>query len=240
MEKQASRSLGMTLNYKNPIQAFFANGHASYLHHRNPYLREQFYQGDYIVVGYLLQATESETFQVGGKLSKGMDWWELVGTLSVAYSDSHSRMQQNGILQPYRSDFLQAKLDLTSRPAKWMSWEYQLACSRDRLKSDTYESSANHLKQQLSLSFRPDKYWRFSFSGEHYLHAIEGDYTKNFILLDADLCYQISSQCEIACRLSNLLNEKYYAYSTLGDLTRTYSEYRIRPFNAVVEVYVKF
>ena len=240
MEKQASRSLGMTLNYKNPIQAFFANGHASYLHHRNPYLREQFYQGDYIVVGYLLQATESETFQVGGKLSKGMDWWELVGTLSVAYSDSHSRMQQNGILQPYRSDFLQAKLDLTSRPAKWMSWEYQLACSRDRLKSDTYESSANHLKQQLSLSFRPDKYWRFSFSGEHYLHAIEGDYTKNFILLDADLSYQISSQCEIACRLSNLLNEKYYAYSTLGDLTRTYSEYRIRPFNAVVEVYVKF
>ena len=240
MEKQANRSLGVTLNYKNPIQAFFANGYASYLYHRNPYLRKQFYQGDYIVVGYLPQTTGSETFQVGGKLSKGMDWWELVGTLSVSYSDSHSQMQQNGILQPYRSDIIQAKIDLTSRPAKWMSWEYQLACSRNRLKSDAYESSVNHLKQQFSLSFRPDKSWRFGFSGEHYLHTIAGDYTKNFVLLDADLSYQISSQCEIACRLSNLLNEKRYAYTSFGDLTRSYNEYRIRPFNAVVEVYYKF
>ena len=240
MEKQASRSLGVTLNYKNPIQAFFANGYASYRHYRNPYLREQFYQGDYIVVGYRPQATGSETFQIGGKISKGMDWWELVGTFSVAYSDSHSRMQQNGILQPYRSDFIQTKLDLTSRPARWMSWEYQLACSRNRLKSDAYESSVNHMKQQLSLSFRPDRHWQFGLSGEQYLHAIEGDYTKNFILLDAEMSYQISSQCEISCRLSNLLNEKRYAYTSFGELTRSYSEYRIRPFNAVVEVYYKF
>ena len=210
------------------------------MYHRNPYLRKLFYQGDYIVVGYLPQTTGSETFQVGGKLSKGMEWWESVGTLSVSYSDSHSQMQLNGILQPYRSDIIQAKIDLTSRPAKWMSWEYQLACSRNRLKSDAYESSVNHLKQQFSLSFRPDKSWRFGFSGEHYLHTIAGDYTKNFVLLDADLSYQISSQCEIACRLSNLLNEKRYAYTSFGDLTRSYNEYRIRPFNAVVEVYYKF
>ena len=45
---------------------------------------------------------------------------------------------------------------------------------------------------------------------------------------------------EINLRLSNLLNEKRYASTMLGDLTRSYSEYRIRPFNAVVEVYYRF
>ena len=45
---------------------------------------------------------------------------------------------------------------------------------------------------------------------------------------------------EINLRLSNLLNEKHYASTMLGDLTRSYSEYRIRPFYAVVEVYYRF
>lgn len=77
-------------------------------------------------------------------------------------------------------------------------------------------------------------------SAEHYMNTIVGNHAKNFVLLDADLSYNLSPQCEITLRLSNLLNEKCYAYTMLGDLTRSYSEYRIRPFNAVVEVYYRF
>ena len=72
------------------------------------------------------------------------------------------------------------------------------------------------------------------------MNTIVGNHAKNFVLLDADLSYNLSSLCEINLHLSNLLNEKHYAYTMLGDLTRSYSEYRIRPFNAVVEVYYRF
>ena len=240
MEKQTNASLGMMLNYKNPIQAFFVNGSVSYIRSRSPFLRQQSYQGDYIIYRYLPQPTSSETYWVGGKVSKGLDVWELVGTLSASYSDSHSRMQQNRVLQPYRSDVFQTKLDLNARPASWMSWNYQIVYLQNRLKSDSYQSTTNHLNQELSLVFKPSKCWRLGLSGEHYLNTIAENQTKNFVMLDVDLSYQVSSQCEITCRLSNLLNEKRYAYTLLGDLERSYNEYRIRPFNAVVEVYYKF
>lgn len=240
MEEQSNSSLGLTLNYKNPIQAFFVNGYVSYIHHQNAFLREQTYQGEFIVFSFLPQSTGSDSYRVGSKISKGLDWWELVGSLSVAYSDTHSRMQQNGVLQPYHSDIFQTKLDLTARPARWISWDYQVMYSQNRLKSDSYHSSASQLIQNISVSLRPDSHWQMGVSGEHYMNTIVGNQAKNFVLLDANLSYKLSSQCEINLHLSNLLNEKHYAYTMLGDLTRSYSEYRIRPFNAVVEVYVKF
>ena len=239
-EKEASRSLGLTVNYKNPIRAFFVNGYVSYLHHRNAFLREQLYQGDYIILYHLPQTSESETYRLGSRVSKGWDWWELVSTLAVSYSDAHSRMRQNGVLQPYRSDIFQTKLDLTARPARWVSWEYQLMYFCNRMKSDTYQSSVNHWSQYFSVSFRPSSRWRMGMSGEHYRDVMTEKHSKNFVLLDADVSYNLSSHCEINLHLSNLLNEKRYAFTMLGDLTRSYSEYRIRPFNAVVEVYYRF
>ena len=77
-------------------------------------------------------------------------------------------------------------------------------------------------------------------TGEHYRDVMTEKHSKNFVLLDVDLSYNLSSHCEINLRLSNLLNEKHYASTMLGDLTRSYSEYQIRPFHAVVEVYYRF
>ena len=90
------------------------------------------------------------------------------------------------------------------------------------------------------VEFRPSSRWRMGMSGEHYRDVMTEKHSKSFVLLDADLSYNLSSHCEINLRLSNLLNEKRYASTMLGDLTRSYSEYRIRPFNAVVEVYYRF
>ncbi|MBO5001058.1 MAG: TonB-dependent receptor [Bacteroidaceae bacterium] len=129
---------------------------------------------------------------------------------------------------------------MTTRPARWVSWEYQLMYSCNRMKSDTYQSSVNHWSQHFSVSFRPSSRWRMGMSGEHYRNVMTEKHSKSFVLLDADLSYNLSSHCEINLRLSNLLNEKRYASTMLGDLTRSYSEYRIRPFHAVVEVYYRF
>jgi len=90
------------------------------------------------------------------------------------------------------------------------------------------------------VSFRPSKRWRMGVSGEHYRDTMTENSSKSFVLLDADCSYSFSSQFEIACRLSNLMNQKHYASTMLGDLTRSYSEYRIRPFHAMVEVYYRF
>lgn len=239
-EKQTTSSLGVMLNYKNPIQAFFVNGSASYLRSRNPFLRQQSYLGDYIVYNYLLKSTSSETYWIGGKISKGLDAWELVGTLSASYSNSHSQMLQNGILQPFRSDVFQKKLELNARPSFWMSWNYQLSYLQNRLKSDAYESKTHHWNQKLALTFKPSNRCRLEMTGEHYLNTLADNQTKSFVILDADFSFQVSSKCEFTCRLINLLNEKRYAYTLFGDLVRSYDEYRVRPFCVVVEVYYKF
>ena len=239
-EKQTTSSLGVMLNYKNPIQAFFVNGSASYLRSRNPFLRQQSYLGDYIVYNYLPKSTSSETYWIGGKISKGLDAWELVGTLSASYSNSHSQMLQNGILQPFRSDVFQKKLELNARPSFWMSWNYQLSYLQNRLKSDAYESKTHHWNQKLALTFKPSNRCRLEMTGEHYLNTLADNQTKSFVILDADFSFQVSFKCEFTCRLINLLNEKRYAYTLFGDLVRSYDEYRVRPFCVVVEIYYKF
>ena len=241
MEKQTTSSLGVVLNYKNPIQAFFVNGSASYLRSRNPFLRQQSYLGDYIVYNYLPKSTSSETFWIGGKISKGLDAWELVGTLSASYSNSHSQMQQNGVLQPFRSDVFQTKLDLNARPVSWMNWNYQILYSHNRMKLDFYQPTTHHLNQELTFIFKPSNRLRLGMAGEHYLNTIAENQTKNFVMLDANLSYQISSQCEITCRLSNLLNEKEYAYTTFtNDAMRMSQKYIIRPRSLLIEGYIAF
>ena len=87
-----------------------------------------------------------------------------------------------------------------------------------------------------SSSLKNIIHWQMGMSAEHYMNTIVGNHAKSFVLLDADLSYNLSSHCEINLRLSNLLNEKHYASTMLGDLTRSYSEYRIRPCHAVEEV----
>ena len=196
--------------------------------------------GDYIVYNYLPKSTSSETYWIGGKISKGLDAWELVGTLSASYSNSHSQMQQNGVLQPFRSDVFQKKLELNARPSFWMSWNYQLSYLQNRLKSDAYESKTHHWNQKLALTFKPSNRCRLEMTGEHYLNTLAENQTKSFVILDADFSFQVSSKCEFTCRLINLLNEKRYAYTLFGDLVRSYDEYRVRPFCVVVEVYYKF
>lgn len=239
-EKQETRSSSLTLSYKNPLKTFFANLSFPYTYNKNPLLTQQLFLGDYIISGYLPQTTEGELYRASGKLSKGIDWWELVATLSASYSDSHMQMKQNGVLQPYRSGSLGTQLKLSARPARWCSWDYELSYQRNRLKSDFHLSSTNHLMQTLSFSVKPTDRWRVELSGEHYRNALSQNLYKSVVLLDAECSYRLSSRCELTCRCSNLLNQKRYAYTLYGDLSRSYAEYEIRPFNAVMSLYYKF
>ena len=87
----------------------------------------------------------------------------------------------------------------------------------------------------------PSNRLRLGMAGEHYLNTIAENQTKNFVMLDANLSYQISSQCEITCRLSNLLNEKEYAYTTFtNDAMRMSQKYIIRPRSLLIEGYIAF
>ena len=240
VERTASRSASFYLDYKDPIHALFGNVRLSYSHTRNPYQTAQSFVGDYIVVGYLPQTTKGEVYRASGRISKGVDFWELVGTLSASYSDSHQQMRQNGVLQPYRAATWSADFMLTARPARWCSTEYKLSYHNNRLRSEANTSSTDNLYQSLTLTLSAGSRWRMDVAGEHYRNALARERTKQFFLLDASLAYNLSASCELSLQLRNLLNEERYAYTLYSGLSCSYSEYLIRPRNLLLSVYYKF
>lgn len=240
MEKNRNTTTGFSLHYKNPIKAFFANMRMSYSRNSDAYTSQQLFQGDYIVTSYLPECTHNESYQINGSVSKGFDWTNLVSTLNISYTDSRLKMNQNGVMQPYRSSAFRSELKFVARPSQWCNLDYALMYSRNRLKTEQNNSNTNHVRQSLKIVFSPGNKWQFDINGEHYYNTLTEKQAKSLILLNAGLRYSLSKECEVCCGLTNLLNKQHYSYTLYNGLSQVFSSYEIRPFNALFSLYYNF
>ncbi len=241
-ETGTQKSLTLSTSYKNPLKAFFANASVMRSWSYSPRISDRSFIDDFILYTYISQPHYSDVWMLNGNVSKGIDAIRGMVSVRSSYLFSGASMFQNGIETPYSSDLWTVSPKINSRFSDWGGFVYELEFSRNRLSltnSET-ESSYTNLSQKLTCHITPFKTWSLELVGEHYYNEITADVSKHFFLSDAAFTYSFRGGWELNLSVTNIFNQRIYAYTLFDGLTSMVREYRIRPRNFLASVFFRF
>jgi hypothetical protein len=238
----AGSSLALSMRYRNPVSAVFANAGFQYRNSRYALTGEQLFINDRILTAYIPASNSGEVYSFNGGLSKGIFSGKIYVGIDAGYVRTKTVSMRNSILIPYQLDALSATPRIKGTVSKWMTAEYSLLAGLNAMSftADYAGSSYFSLRQKLDVSFFPVKKIRIHAGAEHYRTRFNDNTADNLLLLDAGAGWRISEKIDLNLSATNLMNDDAYRYSRHETLSETVYSYRIRPRNVIMSVQLKF
>lgn len=226
----------LSYDYKNIVSMLFLGADISWDHHRPDVLYGSSYDG--IAEKIISRPTEETADILSAKLrgSKGFDWkhmkigWEC----GYRYFDSPLLLQHEIIR--YKGHVINAKLDLTLNPFRWMAFSYDGTFYRSQTKMQgggdmpVLKTWSN---QALIEIYLPHEITLGAGVSHDYNNLNQTD--KSFLLGEVNIKYTYK-RWSFTLSCDNLFNRKTYVYSTSRELTEHTSVYHIRPRSILLKV----
>lgn len=233
-------SAAFSFRYRNPITALFANITAKYGVTALPYMQNQLFLGDKVLMTYTDTGNESHVLQLTGGVSKGLLYGKAVISLDIGYGQSEAETMRKNVVSPYILRSLIGKFGMKGNFIDWLDADYELTYSHNNMLVGSDDRSAyDLLNHQLDLTFSPDEKWQIKIGAEHYYTRFNSGKSTNLILLDASIKWLLSKRIEISLSGSNILNEKEYRYINYGLLSSTEYMLVIRGVNILASIQIK-
>lgn len=236
-----SKSVSLGIQYKNPIQMLFANASLFKGWNTTPKIIKRDFIQNYLFYSYLLRTNKNDIWQANARISKGLDFLNGLFSLSAMYLSTESQMYQQNTLMPYTSKYFMITPNISIQLTDWLNSEYRFTyekstfdATRQNLKIKTAQ-----IKQELNFNIIPTKRMRINLSGEYYKNEITEDNTKDIFLMDAAAFYTLKNRWELSLSITNIFNEKEYAYQVTNNLSAVYSNHQIRSRNILLSLYFK-
>lgn len=242
-ESTRSVSLSGTYRYRNPLSAVFANASAAYSYIKTPVRSNQVFYDDLVVTTYASLPTGCNTFTTKGGVSKGLCHSRLVIGLDATYSYSASSAMRDNLNRDFRQNAVVVSPYLKGSLTKWLYMNYAANINFNSMKIDSAAAdNASSIDQVLSFTVIPSERLNFTVGAEHYFTHFGDENTKDasMILLDASAAWQITDRIRLNFTARNVLDSKYYRYTTFGTLSQTDYSYRIRPRNILASLQFRF
>lgn len=235
--------------YKNTAQEFFATATVGYNRTSRNTMYEQSVAADSILYTLRNISNHVDSWFLNTTLSKGVYEWKLKASLSLLASRNRGKQltlfpvagaQREGILQSYRSDYLQAEPKLSWNPASFFEMEYHatLGYSGTKIGGKTTLSSLLSVAQRLHCTFSIGSV-DVRLSGEHYRNDLDNENHLTTWFADASLLYKVK-KWRMSIALNNLLNKKEYAYTTYSATHSYMSRLNIRPREVLISANYQF
>lgn len=235
-------SASVSINYRNPLKAFFSNISVSHLWEHNPYVNNRIFYKDFLINSYKAYDNRTKSLLIDFNIGKSLDIINGLVSMNVFSSLSNGNMLQNGERADYKTSSLNISPKINTKPIKWCNIQYELLYSGNSLEIQTSDNKNyfRNISQILSLNFTPGRNWYFQIKGEYYHNEIAKDYFRHFFLADASFTYNFKNGWEINLLAKNIFNQKSYSYSVYDGLTGISREYAIRPINIMAGVFFRF
>ena len=230
------------MEYKDVVKIFFADLRVTLSKRRQTKIKEQGFEGDYILNYFSPGNQTSEMFSVSGSLSKGIELNRTVASIYPAFVHNKSSISRNGITIPFSSDSYIFRGRLSSRVGKNSNLTYEASYSHsiNRMELNRQYFSSNRLSQSLKMAYSPLKILQLSYTFDHYCNELTRNNYKNFIFSDVSASYLPGNRWEFAFSVKNIFDEKEYSYFIENELTAFYRNYTIRPRNVLLSVSYMF
>ena len=228
-------NVGVTLAYRNAINATFLRVNANYSHTRDNQIYGYEYHGATSVVQAIDRNTTSDSYHLGFDGSKGFDWMQATIRSFAGYGYSQSERLIARELYPFHSRTVSIGAGGTVTPLPWfnivLSSGYAWNVSETDGGRQDMAQTVRTATQRLSLNFYVTRQITLTASAEDNYnnltaknrHAWFGDVSAKYKLKHVDLELQAN----------NLFNQKQYTrvnYSGLDIHTQTS---QLRPMNIV-------
>ena len=226
----------LSYDYKNIVSMLFFGGDVGWTHNRPNVLYGSYYDG---ISERITSMKTDETMNILSakiRASKGFDWNRVKIGADCGYSHYNSPiLLQNEIIR-YSGNTLNAKLDISLIPFKWMSFCYDAAYyqSKTRMQTGVGMPTLRTLSNNVSLEFYLPCDITLGVGTSHYYDRLNKD-DSSFMLGEANVKYTYK-RLSFALSCDNIFNKKNYVYSTKNGLTENISICRIRPRSVLLKI----
>ena len=240
-KQDLSFSLYGALNYKNPMDGWFSTLTCNYSTNLLQNLASQWFLGSYIVSGSVPSANGCSMLSASLEATKSLFRVNGLVGAKVSYSDFSTQVLQNGALTPYMSQGITISPRFSGRFLRWLLAEYGMEFTHSVLSISGERGGAkSNYRQNLTLKLSPVKKLSINMVGEHYHTRITDDASKDMVIADIVAVYSLNSSVDLKISITNLLNDKVYAYSVYSGLSDFTCSYAIRPRNILLGAYWQF
>ncbi|WP_297071063.1 carboxypeptidase regulatory-like domain-containing protein [uncultured Duncaniella sp.] len=245
----SSQSISASVSYRKTSNGLFANAMASQRWSHLPYTLSQQLFGDYIVYSYSTAKNDSRSLMAMGSVGKTLDF--MRGSISINGSFSRRESQlismADGEAQAPGSAFVesvstgwQAGASISGAPTKWLSFDYALRFSSNRLTMNEINASwLTAMTNRMLINIMPHKKWEWHIIGDHYRNELTADNFKSILLLDTKLIYKLNRRIEFSASLTNICNKRSYNYTTYNQLSSFESQRNLRGRELLFSLFLK-
>lgn len=221
-------SSGLGVDFKKPMDLWFARADVSYSDTRRNILGSQYVSSSQVTVSGLAADNSSKSFN--GSLSVTKHVIEIGGKFTVAGNCQWSRseiMQQERVI-PYfgRSFSLSSRIVLA--PWKWSELNTNVSFSKNYSRYLAVRESYDMLGCNAKLSVFPASGWEIFGVDEYMRKQLADGGRKSFSLFDLGVSYKYEN-FRFTLRADNLLDTRDYYYSVYGGLDSYSYSYSLRP-----------
>lgn len=238
-----SASVNGGFEYNVPLSGFYSGVGITKMWTESPYILSQTLNEKYVISEYMKTSRKNETMNVTGNVSKDWEWARTTFMIQGGWSRNDSYLMRNDMQVENRQDIFYINPEVDMNPFSWLNLRYALSYNHITfsIHGATEKEKTSTLEQSLSVRMIPSSKLNFTLKGEHYANQMDEGYTRHFYLADFMATYKFSNSFSLDCRLTNLFNEKEYAYTSFtNDAMRISRRYIIRPRNFLIGGYITF
>lgn len=222
-----SKTVSYSLFYRNSLKGTHFMGRVSRSFDTTPYTLSREFSGEYIIIGTIPVKTNSNSWNSTLMYQQGLPFLNGKFTLRGLYSQTDSKMYQDGSVSPAKYNALSTKASLYLSPYTDMSIDYSVQYAYDDMLPENGNKSSFNNWQHTAKIIIPAGKLRFTLKGEYDHNQLMPSKYKDIFFADA-IIGLTSRHIDYELGLSNLLNEKSYVRSTVANLTKMRSETILR------------
>ena len=129
-----SKSANLSIRYRNPLKAFFANANIMRSWNYSPRVSSRYFLKKHLLNSYKSQDYHSNMWLASGNISMGVKAINGFFSLRSSFSNIEGAMFQNEIESNYTSESWSISPKITSRIAQWWNVSYELSFAQNWLK----------------------------------------------------------------------------------------------------------
>jgi hypothetical protein len=233
----------LTASFSWPKSSFFLNAGVSYWGNQDYFGEVMELDNEYLVNKYTDDRGDDQWYEASIDISKGIESFKGMVGIRINGSIHDTDVERNQVTLPFKQHTLSISPYINGRLNSWWNviykLQYQIHSTNMDDKSVTYHyQDYNHT---LEMIFSPWNKLNFSVLGEHY-HTEYTGLTKNLVLFDCKVEYNLTNNLQLILSAKNILNQKNYNLTLDDDemLAKSFSSYQIRPRNILLSLYYKF
>jgi hypothetical protein len=242
LQKRESQSIGVKVNFRNPLTTLFFNTSLTYSSSERNLLNQQYFINRQIVISNLEQDNSTEIWAWRNYIGKHFGDINTGLSLSTMYNVTNLEKNQQGLLVPLNSIFWSITPKINTKMSDALSMSYQAEIINNKLKIKTspssIESSTYQVSQKLTGYCFLNSKIELNTQMEYLYNELSKDLSFSLLFANVGAKYK-NKDIEYSLSINNIFNKKEYNYTVYSSLDTYSYNYRLRPINILATVSFK-